>query len=172
MNSDVVKILARRSVREYTSEPVSTANIRELLKAAMSAPSASARDPWHFIVVRNPSSLDRIASLLPNGKSLAAAPLGIVVCGDMQAAHGRELSYLLQDCSAATENLLLAASMLELGACWLGVHPRKERIEGLRQMFSLPPSIIPVAVVAIGHPKATPLGRTRFDEAKVHREIW
>ncbi len=172
MHEDVLKILARRSVRSFKTDRVSDETIRELLKAAMSAPSASARDPWHFIVVNNPPILARVSEQLPNGALLAKAPLGIVVCGDMEKTHRKQLSYLLQDCSAAIENLLLAASMLKLGACWLGIHPNPARIEGVRRVFNLPPAVIPVAAVAIGHPLEQPQPRTRFNESKVHHEIW
>src|SRR5210317_1386624 len=94
-------IFSRRSVREYQTKPVDDAMVRDLLEAAMAAPSAVAKDPWEFIVVRQRAMLDRIAEGLPNGKMLSHAALGIVVCGDLNRAHDRQLSYLLQDCSAA-----------------------------------------------------------------------
>jgi nitroreductase len=172
MHPDVCKILARRSVRAYTRAAVSDAQLRDLLKAAMSAPSAAGRDPWHFIVVRTPGMLVRLAELLPNGSMVAGAALGIVVCGDVQNAHKNQLSYLLQDCSAAVENLLLAASMMGLGACWLGIHPNPDRVTGVRALFSMPPSVTPVAGVAIGHPDEQPRPRTRFRDEAVHTEIW
>src|ERR1035438_399540 len=90
---------------------------------------------------------------------LASAPLGIVVCGDLEAAHDQQLSYLLQDCSAAIENLLLCAHILGLGACWLGVHPREQRVNTMKQILSLPPSVIPITCIAIGHPEG---GRDRL----------
>ncbi|NLF23346.1 MAG: nitroreductase family protein [Lentisphaerae bacterium] len=172
MHEDVLKILARRSVRAFTAQPVPDATLRDLLKAAMSAPSAAARDPWHFIVVRNPVLLSRLAELLPHGTLIAHAAAGIVVCGDKQAAHRQDLSYLLQDCSAATENLLLAASMMGLGACWLGIHPNRERIAGFRERLGLPSAIIPVAAVALGFPQERPAPRTRYRTDSVHRECW
>ena len=138
----------------------------------MAAPSAVAKDPWHFIVVRNREILLRIADGLPNGKMLSNAALAIVICGDLDRAHDRQLSYLLQDCSAAIENLLLAASMLGLGACWLGVHPRPERIAHLRSIFGIPEQIVPVSVIAVGWPDESPAPRTRFREQAVHREKW
>jgi nitroreductase len=103
---------------------------------------------------------------------LAEAPVGFVVCGDLDAAHDRQLSYLLQDCSAAIENLLLAASALGLGACWLGVHPREERVAHIRGLFGLPESILPVSAIAVGWPARELPARTRYDEASVHRETW
>jgi nitroreductase len=172
MHEDVLKILARRSVRSFKTDRVSDEMVRDLLKAAMSAPSARAKDPWHFIVVSNLPILARVSEQLPNGALLAKAPLGIVVCGDLEKAHRKQLSYLLQDCSAAIENLLLAASMLKLGACWLGIHPTPARVEGVRRVFNLPAAVIPVAAVAIGYPLEPPQPRTRYSEAQVHHEIW
>ncbi len=172
MHEDVVKLLARRSIRSFTDQPVRDADIRDLLKAAMAAPSAAAKDPWHFVVVRNPSILARVAEQLPNGQMITKASVGVIVCGDLARAHRHQLSYLLQDCSAATENLLLAAAMMGLGACWLGIHPDKMRIEGVRRLFMLPPTIIPVAGIAIGYPAELLSPRTRFQETHVHQEIW
>jgi len=165
-------IFARRSIRAYAPGPVSEDQLNTLLQAAMAAPSAVAKDPWRFVVVRSGKTLAAIADLLPNGKMLANAAVGIVVCGDLDVAHDRQLSYLLQDCSAAIENLLLGAQVLGLGACWLGIHPREERIRSISQLLSLPPSVIPVACVAVGQPGETKEPRTRYDPAYVHWEKW
>ncbi len=172
MNSRLDAIFARRSIRSYKDMPVGDEAVKDILEAAMAAPSAVAKDPWDFIVVRDKTLLAKIADILPNGKMIAHAPLGIIVCGDIGRAHGGELSYMLQDCSAAVENMLLAVSMLGLGACWLGVHPRPERISRLKTMFSLPENIIPVAAVAIGHPAEKIEARTRYDEKKIHHGKW
>ena len=120
-------IFGRRSIRVFRPGVVPEATVRLLLEAAMAAPSAVAKDPWHFIVVRSRETLSRLAGVLSNGSMLHGAGLAIAVCGNLDAAHDRQLSYLLQDCSAAIENLLLAAHALGLGACWLGVHPREDR---------------------------------------------
>jgi len=165
-------LLGRRSIREYASGDVSDAAVTQLLQAAMAAPSAVARDPWRFVVIRKKETLSAIAAALPNGGMLAVAPLGIVVCGDLDAAHDRQLSYLLQDCSAAVENLLLAAHALGLGACWLGVHPREDRVRKLREILGLPASVVPVAGVAIGRPGEEKEPRTRFNSDYVHLEKW
>ena len=156
-------IFGRRSIRAYTSEAVSNEAVQKLLEAAMAAPSAAATDPWRFAVVRNRNMLSRIADALPFGKMLGSAALGIVVCGDLEAAHDQQLSYLLQDCSAATENLLLCAHVLGLGACWLGVHPREQRVKSLREILGLATSLLPVACVAIGYPAEKKESRTRFN---------
>ncbi|MCX6914189.1 MAG: nitroreductase family protein [Verrucomicrobia bacterium] len=165
-------IFGRRSLRLYSPEAVSEAMVQKLLEAAMAAPSAAAKDPWRFVVVRNRQTLADIVAALPNGQMLAGAALGIAVCGELPAAHDQQLSYLLQDCSAAIENLLLAAHILGLGACWLGVHPREQRMNALKKILSLPPSVIPVACIAIGHPAETKQPRTRFNRDYVHSEKW
>jgi len=165
-------IFGRRSIRAYAPGDVSEAVVTQLLQAAMAAPSAGAKDPWRFVVIWEPATLAAIAAALPFGKMLSTASLGIVVCGDLEAAHDGQLSYLLQDCAAATENLLLAAHALGLGACWLGVHPREDRVWKLGELLSLPASVIPMACVAIGHPGETKAPRTRFNPACVHREKW
>jgi nitroreductase len=165
-------IFGRRSIRAYQDAPVSDELVGDLLAAAMAAPSACAKDPWRFVVVRNRATLEAIALALPNGKMLASAAVGIVVCGDLRAAHGGELSYLLQDCSAAIENLLLAAHALGLGACWLGVHPRQPRIEALTKILCLPDQVVPVSAVALGWPAEHKPSRTRFEPSYVHQETW
>jgi nitroreductase len=165
-------IFGRRSIRLYSPAAVSEAAVQKLLEAAMAAPSAAAKDPWRFVVIRNRRTLAEIATALPNGQMIAGAALGIAVCGDLQTAHDQQLSYLLQDCSAAIENLLLCAHVLGLGACWLGVHPREQRVNSLKQILSLPPSVLPVACLAIGYPAEAKEPRTRFNREYVHFESW
>jgi nitroreductase len=172
MNPQLSDIFSRRSVRAYQPGEVAEDLVRDLLEAAMAAPSAVAKDPWEFIVVRKRATLVKLAEGLPNGKMLAGAPLAIVVCGDLRRAHDRQLSYLLQDCSAAVENLLLAANTLGLGACWLGIHPREKRIDLLRELLTIPEPVIPVAAIALGRPAESPEPRTRYREAAVHHETW
>lgn len=163
-------ILGRRSIRVYAPGEVNETAVTHLLHAAMAAPSALC--PWRFVVIRKMETLSTIATALPNGNMLATAPLGIVVCGDLDAAHDRQLSYLLQDCSAAIENLLLCAHGLGLGACWLGVHPREDHVRKLREILQLPASVIPVAYISIGHPGEEKEPRTRFNREYVHWEKW
>ncbi|OGV33419.1 MAG: NADH dehydrogenase [Lentisphaerae bacterium GWF2_45_14] len=165
-------IFRRRSIRQYREKEIASSIIKELLEAGMSAPSAMAKDPWHFIVIRNKETLKLVAAVLPNGKMLEKSDAGFVICGDISKAHGNELSYMLQDCSAAIENILLAAPALGLGACWLGVHPRQERIDGIRKIFGLPDNIIPVAAIALGYPDEEKAPSSRYAEASVHYEKW
>ena len=171
-NPQLSLLFGRRSIRAYQPTPVSEEVVSDLLAAAMAAPSACAKDPWRFVVVRDRARLEAMAAALPHGKMLTSAALGITVCGDLHAAHGSELSYLLQDCSAAIENLLLAAHALGLGACWLGVHPRQPRIAALSKLLQLPETIVPVSCIALGWPAETKPPRTRLDASHVHAETW
>jgi nitroreductase len=172
MNPELNCLFSRRSIRVYQPKDLGEDMVRDLLEAAMAAPSAVARDPWSFVVVRNHDMLTKIAKGLPNGKMLTDAPVGIVVCGDLNRAHDRQWSYLLQDCSAAIENLLVAANILGLGACWLGVHPREERMTHIRSLLNIPGRVMPIAVIAVGWPAKNETPRTRYRDDGVHYETW
>jgi len=161
-------ILARRSIRKYTAEPVSDEKIIKLLEATMAAPSASNRRPWHFVVVTERGKLDELAEGHPYGKMLFEAPLCIAVCGDPDISN----RFWVQDCSAATENLLLAAVGLGLGAVWLGVYPSDERVATVRRALGIPEAIIPLNLISIGVPAEEKEPRTQYDEARVHTERW
>lgn len=172
VNSHLQAIFNRRSVRKFSDRPVSDDVIRDLLEAAMAAPSAVGKDPWHFVVVRNPETLHRLANGLTNGRFLAQAGVGIAVCGQLSRAHDENFAYLLMDCSAATQNILLSASMLGLGACWLGVHPREDRIAHVETTLGLTPGIHPICLVAVGWPGQKSEPRTRYRDNAVHDESW
>jgi len=161
-------IFARRSIRKYTDKPVSGKDTKTLLEAAMAAPSSSNRKPWHFVVVTDRLMLDNLARVHPYGKMLFEAPLCIAVCGDTTISPGS----WVQDCSAAAENLLLAATALGLGAVWLGVHPRESRVDPIRKVLKIPKTIIPLNLIAIGHPAEEKVPRTQYDKLRVHRERW
>lgn len=165
-------IFSRRSVRKFQDGEISKEILTDLLEAAMAAPSAVARDPWHFLVIRDRAVLERITHILPNGKMLGKAGAGIIVCGDIEKAHDKQESFMLQDLSAATENILLAANALGLGSCWLGIHPRRERIEEIKKLFKLPENIIPMCGIALGRPVEKPEPRTRYNDELVHWENW
>lgn len=165
-------ILTRRSIRRYTSAPITAAQMDVLLRAAMQAPSAVNRQPWHFVVVDDRDTLLRCTHILPNGQMLAEAPAAILVCGDMEMAHPPSPGYLLQDCSAAIQNILLAAHASGLGAVWLGVYPREERVRQVRAQFELPEHVIPVGMIALGHPGEQPQPEDRFNLERIHRNRW
>lgn len=161
-------IFARRSIRRYTDEPVSEEGVKTLLEAAMAAPSASDRRPWHFIVVHERATLDALAKRHPYAKMLFEALLCVVPCADPAISD----AWWVQDCSAATENLLLAATALGLGAVWIGVYPRTERVQAVREVLGIPESIMPLCLIPIGHPAERKEPRTRYDAARVHQEKW
>jgi nitroreductase len=164
----VQTIFARRSIRRYTDEPVAEETVKTLLEAAMAAPSSSNRKPWHFVVSTDRKTLDLLADAHPYGKMLFQAPLCIAVCGDPVISEGA----WVQDCSAATENLLLGVAALGLGAVWLGVYPKEERIAAARRILGIPETIFPLNLVSIGHGAEEKAPRTQYDEARVHREQW
>ena len=165
-------ILARRSIRVYSPGEVSEAVVTKLLEAAMAAPSAMTKDPWRFITVRDKQALSKLAALHPGAAMLSSAAMAIVVCGDLEAAFERQISYLLQDCSAAIENLLLAAHAQGLGACWVGIHPGEPIIKRVKDLLLLPASFVPVAAISLGEPGEQPPPRTRFSADYVRREKW
>jgi len=163
-------ILSRRSIRKFKPQPVSDDLITQLLKAAMNAPSAGNQQPWHFIVIRDRAILDEVPKIHPYAQMLKEAPLAIAICGDMEKQLHE--GYWVQDCSAATENLLLAAHALGLGAVWLGVHPREERVVGLIKLLHIPEKIIPLCVIAIGYPAEEKPPAGRFLQERIHYDAW
>lgn len=160
-------IFARRSIRQYTDEPISEADILSLLEAGMAAPSASNRQPWHFVVVTERGMLKALAKAHPFGKMLDHAGLAIAVCGDPAISD-----WWVQDCSATTENILVAAAGLGLGAVWLGSHGRSEREVAVREVLGIPEQIGILSLLAIGHPAEEKEARTQYDPARVHRGRW
>ena len=163
-------ILTRRSVRKYTDGEVSDALVTELLRAAMAAPSAQNQQPWQFVVVRDRGLLEGLAGANPYAGMTRHAQLAIVVCGDL--SRERSPGFWVQDCAAATENLLVAANAAGLGAVWTGTYPREERVAKVREILALPEHIIPLAVVPIGYPAEHPAPANRFDPARVHIDHW
>lgn len=169
MSKELIQtIFSRRSIRSYTAQPVGEEQVAILLKAAMAAPSASNLKPWHFVVLKKRETLDSLAEVHPYGKMLFQAPLGIAVCGDSAISA----QYWVQDCSAATENLLLAATALGLGSVWLGVYPGEERVKAVRDVLGLPEMIIPLNLIPIGYPAELKEPRTQYDAACTHSECW
>ena len=163
-------VMARRSIRKYTEEPVSDDQVRRLLEAAMAAPSAGNQQPWHFVVVRDRGLRERVPGIHPYAEMVRQAPVAILVCGDPTLEKHK--GFWVQDCSAATENILVEAVQLGLGAVWLGIHPVEERVEAFRLAFGLPKHVIPLAMIAVGHPAEQKPPADRFDPARVHHDRW
>lgn len=160
-------LLKRRSVRKFTEEPVSDEMIEELLHAAMSGPSACNRKPWEFYVVKNEQVLEDLKTA--SKFSRFSAKLAIVVCGNLSRALPMHLAdYWIQDCSAATENILLRATDLGLGAVWCGIHPQKRAEEKVRKSLGISEKQIPLNIIYIGHPAEEVEARDQYEEKRVH----
>ena len=150
-------IMTRTSIRQYTDQPVEQAQVEAMLRAGMAAPTAVNAQPWHFVVVNDKAKLGELAAANPRAKMLESAPLAIVVCGDMKKAmEGPGRQFWIQDCSAATENILLAAHAQGLGAVWTAVYPMEERMHPVCEVLKLPETIIPLCTIVIGHPAEQP----------------
>lgn len=157
----------RRSIRAYTAQPVSEQDIHTLLDAAMIAPSAGNARPWQFVIVDDKALLAEMPRLNPYAGMAPKAPLGIVICGDLQ--REKYAGFWVQDCSAAIQNLLLAATEIGLGTVWTGIYPVEERVTGFRSLLGLPEHIIPLALVVVGHHAGSGERKSRYEAELVHR---
>lgn len=174
--SEVVfqNILNRKSVRAYTDRAVSREQLDTLLRAAMAAPTGRDMRPWKFVVIDDKDALAALAGQLPYAKMLPEAAAAIVVCGDLSVTDdkGKPSTNWTFDCSAATENLLLAAEAMGLGAVWTGVYPYEERQTAVSQALQLPEHIIPLNLIPIGYPKGDPQPKDKYDADNVHFNGW
>lgn len=162
VNPVIESIMSRTSIRQYQERAVGSDTIEILLRAGMAAPTAVNKQPWYFVVVQNPETLEALG-----GRS-KEAPLAIVVCGDMtKALEGDAREYWVQDCSAATENILLAAHALGLGAVWQGVYPISRRVENVSKLLNLSENLIPLNVIAIGYPAESPEPKNKWKPENV-----
>lgn len=160
-------IKERRSIREYTDQAVTDEQIRQLLEAAMAAPSASNIQPWEFVVVRDPDLKRQLAQTHTWSYMAAGAAVVFVVCGNEGASH-----HWVEDASAATENLLLAVTALGLGAVWVAIYPSADREAHVRRVLDIPEEIRVLCLVPVGHPAESKPPRTKYRESKVHYERW
>jgi nitroreductase len=163
-------LLTRRSIRRYAARPIPDSLVRAVLEAAMNAPSAGNQQPWHFVLLTDRRLRAEIPEFHPYADMLPGAPVAILVCGDLRLE--RFSGYWVQDCSAATQNLLLAAHAQGLGAVWVGVYPREERVRRLRGMIGAPESVVPFALVPLGYPAEQPPRAQRFNAERVHTNRW
>ncbi|MCG8529052.1 MAG: nitroreductase family protein [Desulfovibrionales bacterium] len=163
-------IHTRRSVRKFTAEDVTDEQVRTLLAAAMAAPSAGNEQPWEFVVVRDRETLGQVKKISKYAGYAAKSPVSILVCANLD--YDKYDGYWIEDVSAATQNILLAAHANGLGAVWTGCYPDKERIKGFRKLFKLPSKVVPVALVVLGHPAKTPAPKNRFKEDRIHQNEW
>lgn len=160
---DLIK--KRRSIREYTDEPVSDPDVKALLEAAMAAPSADNLQPWEFVVVHDEQLRRQLSQTHPWSRMCADAPIVFVVC-----ANERRSSHWVEDASAATENLLLAAAGRDLGAVWVGIYPNGRYEKHVRQTLGIPSSLRVLCLVPVGHPAESKPSDSKYDESKVHHD--
>ena len=168
---DIIEaILTRRSVRKYTDNRVPEDVVNQLLRAAMAAPSAANEQPWHFVVITDRSIMAQVPSFHPHSHMLKEAALAILVVSDpnLELTKGRGVL----DCSAATQNILLAAHALGLGAVWLGIYPVEQRMDGMRKLLNMPSRVVPISLVSIGYPDERVHEEDRYKPERVHYQRW
>lgn len=169
--SEVVmqNILSRKSVRSYTEQPVSREQLDTLVRAAMAAPTGRDMRPWKFVVITNKATITQLNEALPRAKMLAEAQAVIAICGDMSVKddEGKSSKNWTLDCSAATENLLLMAEAMGLGAVWVGVYPYEDRTPAVQKVLELPDHLIPLNVIPIGYPKGNPQPKDKYTQDNV-----
>lgn len=170
-NQAVANILSRKSVRQFTAEPVTEAQIDTLLRCAMAAPSAVNFQPWDFIVVTERALLDTIGSRFPNTRISENVQVAFVMCGNMEKTFPGAPDFWIDDVSAATENLLLAAHSMGLGAVWCGIF-HTDKVPGLQQILGLPEHIVPLCVVPVGHPAEDPEVKDKYKPENIHYNGW
>ena len=163
-------IMARTSIRSYTSQAIEEEEIDILLRAGMAAPSACNKQPWHFIAITNREILDQIPTFSPYASMVKQAPLAIVVCGDLsKTLEGKEQEFWIQDCAAATENILLMAQGLQLGAVWTALYPLQDRYQGMQKLLHLPDNLVPLNTIVIGYPKEMVKAKDKWKKENVTR---
>ena len=163
-------IYRRRSIRRFTNEPVDSEILLSFVKAGMNAPSAGNQRPWRFVIVTDRKILDEIPSVHPYAAMMREATAAILVCGDLELEQRK--GYWVQDCAAATENILLEIADSGYGGCWLGVYPREERVEGLRRLLHIPGHVMPMALIAVGVPAEQKPPKNEFDESRITYDRW
>jgi nitroreductase len=163
-------IYQRRSIRKYTTEPIPREKLLEFVKAGMNAPSAGDQQPWQFIVITDRAVLQRIPEVHPHASMLKEAPAAICVCGDLSLDTHR--GFWVQDCAAATENILLEITAQGYGGVWIGVYPVEDRVRSVRNILGIPESVVPLSLIAVGHPAEIKEPKNIFLPERVRYERW
>lgn len=168
----IENIMTRTSIRQFTDQPIAKDTLDLIVKAGMAAPSAVNAQPWAFVVITEKEVLDSLNAIKP-WFNLKTATAAIVVCGDMnKAMEGTGREYWIQDCSAASENILLAAHAYGIGAVWCGVYPNEDIVSGVSRILELPESIIPLNVITMGYPAENPEPKDKFKTENIHYQKW
>ncbi|MBQ6789929.1 MAG: nitroreductase family protein [Paludibacteraceae bacterium] len=172
-NEAIENILTRVSVRQFTGDSISEAQLDTLLRAAMAAPSAINKQPWAFIVITDRDKIAQLGEALPYSRCSNHPAVAIIPCGDLtKAIPGEMAGFWINDVSAATENLLLAAHAMGLGAVWTGLHPDMNRAKIVQDMLGLPEHIIPLCIVPVGVPAEQPDIKDKFNPENIHFNGW
>lgn len=166
-------IHSRKSVRHYIDKSVTKEDLKKIIKAGMAAPTAMDKRPWAFIIITEKKTLLALANNLQYAKMLNNAGAAIVVCGLMdRTIPGNAREFWIQDCSASTQNILLATEALGLGAVWIGIHPVPDNIAAVRKVLSIPENVIPLNIISIGHPVGDEKPKDKYDPSAIHWEQW
>jgi len=167
----VKEIFERRSIRNYTGSAISDDILEKIFRAAMAAPSAGNQQPWEFILIRDRNTMVDITKVHPHSQMLNEAQLAIVVCADLDKEK-KYYGYWVQDCAAATENILIEAQHLGIGSVWLGVYPDEGRVKDIKELLSIPERVIPLSIISLGYPAEKKDPSARYDKLRIHAEKW
>ena len=174
MDNETTKtIFNRKSVRNYVEAQISPETLEFLVKAGMAAPSAIDRRPWEFIIINDKAVVKKLNDALPSAKMAEKAGYAIVVAGNIEKqAGGKDSTFWIMDCSAAAQNILLAAESLGLGAVWTAVYPNPDRMKPVIETLGLPSNIVPLAFIPVGKPAGSDKPKDKFDKEKIHWNHW
>ena len=170
MGEMMQEIFARRSIRKYLDKEVPDAVIKEIIRAGMAAPSSENEQPWQFIIINQRDLFYQIAEFDPYAKMLKRCGGAVVVCGDLSLINAE--GFWIQGCSAATQNMLLQAVSLGVGAVWVGIYPTQELVDGVRKVLKLPEIIVPLSIVSLGYPAEMPEYADRYNESRIRYNSW
>ena len=171
--SDALSVIHnRKSVRSFTGQRVSKDALDKIIRAGMAAPTAVNKQPWAFVVVTDRKILDTLAAGLPYAKMLDKAGAAIIVCAMPEKAYEKSLELAVIDSTCASENILLAAEALGLGAVWTAAYPYKDRMDTARKALNMPQDIIPLNVIPVGHPTGTDKPKDKYKPENIHWEKW
>jgi nitroreductase len=163
-------LLNRRSIRKYKDQEIGKFEMDKILKAAMYAPSAMNLQAWQFIVIDDKEILVDTIKSIPYAEMLRQSGAAIIVCGDSSVEKNE--SWLLQNCSAAIQNILLSSHGLGIGSCWIAIHGMEDVYKNIKAQFALPENIVPVSLISLGYPDEEVKTEERFKQDKIHHNKW
>lgn len=172
-NSTIEDIMTRTSIRSYSDREVTKEQLDTLLRAGMAAPTAVNQQPWRFVVITDKAGLHEISSNFQYMKPAEGAAAAIIACGDVESTFDKNpTGFWIQDVSAATENILLAAHAMGLGAVWCGIYPENDRVVKMREIYGMPENIIPLSCIVIGYPSREFTPKDKWHPEYIHYNKW